>query len=194
MAFRQADDSNCLTAGRSDADLLAARVGVADAFEAFYRRHSGAVLAYVARRARDVETALDATAEVFAAAYFDRCRYRPELGSARSWLLGIARHKLADAHRRDTREWTARRKLRVDRFHYTDTALEQAEQLIDGFRDGHLRDLADLPAAERDAITARVIEGRPYQDIAIEANTAPATIRKRVSRGLQRLADGRGRA
>jgi RNA polymerase sigma factor (sigma-70 family) len=173
---------------RSDADLLAAAVGVADAFDVFYRRHYRPVLKHLANRTRDTATALDLTAEVFAAAYLGRSGFRPERGPARAWLFGIAANKLADARRRGSRELAARRKLGIERFSYTDAALEEAEAMIDA-----TQLLDGLPVLERDAVIERVINDRSYGDIAADAQVAPATIRKRVSDGLARLAQ-RGRA
>jgi RNA polymerase sigma factor (sigma-70 family) len=173
---------------RSDAELLAADEGVAEAFDVFYRRHYRQVLKHLASRTRDTALALDLTAEVFAAAYLGRSRFRSSRGPARAWLFGIAANKLADARRRGSREAAARRKLGIERFSFTDRALEEAEAMIDATQliDG-------LPARERDAVMQRVLHDRSYDEIAAEARVAPATIRKRVSDGLARLAQ-RGRA
>ena len=171
-----------LTRERDDGVLLGATFGVGDAFDVFYRRHREAVFAYLARRTSDTQTALDLTAEVFAAAYLRRERYDAERGPARAWLFGIAANKAADAWRRGRRETAARRKLGIARREYTDSALEQAEGLINAETL-----LAGLPERERDAVWARVVEDRSYPDIAADANVSPATIRKRVSQGLAAL-------
>src|SRR6476469_2627958 len=78
------------TQENSDAVLLAASVDVAGSFDVFYRRHYRQVLKYVASRTSDTATALDVTAEVFAAAYLGRMAFRPGRGPARAWLFGIA--------------------------------------------------------------------------------------------------------
>jgi RNA polymerase sigma-70 factor (ECF subfamily) len=167
----------------SDAELLAATVDVADAFGVFYSRHSAPVLKYLASRAPDTATALDVMSEVFAAAYIGRDRFEPEQGPARSWLFGIAAHKLADARRSGRREMAARRKLGIARHGYTDAALEEAEAMIDATR------LVDgLPPLERDAVLARVVHDRDYGAIAADAKVTPVAIRRRVSNGLAKLA------
>lgn len=130
----------------SDAKLLAAGdVDVADAFDVFFRRHHPSVLKYLARRVSDTATALDLSAEVFAATYLGRSRFDPELGPARAWLFGIAARTVAAAERRGRRETAARRKLGIERMAFTDAALEEAEALIDATQivDG-------LPDLERD--------------------------------------------
>jgi RNA polymerase sigma factor (sigma-70 family) len=47
--------------------------------------------------------------------------------------------------------------------------------------------LAGLPADQRDAIRARVLDDRDYDEIASELETSSLVIRQRVSRGLARL-------
>ena len=44
-----------------------------------------------------------------------------------------------------------------------------------------------LPAALRDAVGARVLQERSYEEIAGELRCSPAVVRKRVSRGLAKL-------
>ena len=44
-----------------------------------------------------------------------------------------------------------------------------------------------LPSEQRDAVRARVIEGRGYDEIAADLSCSPSLVRKRVSRGLLRL-------
>lgn len=64
-----------------------------------FDRHFDDVFAYVAfRLAGDVHAAADISQEVFVAAWGDRGRLRTP-DAARAWLLGIARHKVADHFR-----------------------------------------------------------------------------------------------
>ena len=44
-----------------------------------------------------------------------------------------------------------------------------------------------LPASERDAVRARVVEERSYSEIAGELRCSEMVVRKRVSRGLARV-------
>jgi RNA polymerase sigma factor (sigma-70 family) len=45
----------------------------------------------------------------------------------------------------------------------------------------------ELPAEQRLAVTARVVEEREYEEIAAELQISTAGVRKRVSRGLAAL-------
>jgi len=125
---------------------------------------------------------------VFAAALLASRRYRPGEAPARAWLLGIARNKLAHGRRRAATERAARRKLGMPPLTYSDEALEWVEELLDAEQRLYTNGTAALPRAEREAVVARVIEERDYDEIAAASGATPAAIRQRVSRGLAKLA------
>lgn len=73
-----------------------------------HRRYLGTVLNYVSARLGPGPEAEDVTAEVFGAAFasLHKCPRQPareEHDPARAWLLGIARRKVVDVHRRRKR-------------------------------------------------------------------------------------------
>jgi RNA polymerase sigma factor (sigma-70 family) len=171
----------------SDAVLLAGTCADADAFAAFYRRYEHLILGYLLRRTRNPEVAADLTAEVFASALRAAGRYRPESATAVGWLLTIAERTLASSLRRGRVEARARRRLGIrDAVIFTGEDLERIETLAS--LDGHGLALLDgLPADQRQAVRARILDERSYQDIAGELQTSELVIRKRVSRGLSTL-------
>jgi RNA polymerase sigma factor (sigma-70 family) len=180
-----------VTQSCSDDELLTA--GGPDGFALFYRRHVDSILRYFARSTRDSELAADLTAEAFAAALAAKRRFKPGGPPARAWLFGIASRKLADYHRRGYAEDRARRRLRMERVEPTDADLRRIETLA---ADAEVISLVEeLPADQRRAVTARVVEERGYGEIARELEVSPAVARKRVSRGLAavraRLREGR---
>jgi len=83
-------------------DDLALRLVVGDmrAFEALYDRHAGAGFALACRLVGDPATAEDVIQEAFLSIWRDRAGYRRELGSFRTWALGIIRHKAPQGVRR----------------------------------------------------------------------------------------------
>lgn len=172
----------------SDDDLLVAARRQPDAFGAFYERHARAVLAFLVGMTGDRDLALDLTAEVFAAALASVGRYRPGEAPAMSWVIGIAQKKVAETRRGRARAFAARRKLNMPRLAFTDADIERVEEILDAERTGYMGRMADLSADERHAVTARVIDERDYSDVAAAVGTSEATIRKRVSRGLAKLA------
>ena len=168
----------------SDAELLAASAKDPDSFARFYDRYEAAVAGYFMRRTRDPELAADLTAEVFAAALASAARYRPHAPAA-VWLFTIARNKLAKSVRRGRVESSARERIGFSAIELQEDTLARLT-VADGER--WVAELLErLPAEQRDAIRARVLEERPYDEIARRLQTSELVIRKRVSRGLATL-------
>ena len=158
----------------------------ASSFELFYDRHFERVLAFFARRTLDPELAADLTAETFAAVLVARGgATRRQAGAASSWLFGIAYHKLADAQRQGYADDRARRRLGIERIELTDDDIARIDRL--GETDAVAQLVQELPADQREAITARVIHEREYDEIARELQLSETVVRKRVSRGLAAL-------
>jgi RNA polymerase sigma-70 factor (ECF subfamily) len=174
---------------RSDETLLAALDEEPEAFAEFYRRHVTALLGYFVRRTRDPELAADLCAETFAAALAGAHRFRPERGPAIAWLYGIARRQLAHARRRGAVEDRARRQLGMAPLALTDEALERIDALATAEASATALHAAldSLPADQREALEARVVDERGYDEIALAARTSASVVRKRVSRGLAGL-------
>ncbi len=102
-----------------------------------------------------------------------------------SWLFGIAHHKLIDAHRTGRAEDRARRCLGLEPIGLYDAEIERIDALTD---EAHVLELLEeLPSEQRDAIRARVLDDRDYDDIARDQEASSTVIRQRVSRGLKCL-------
>jgi RNA polymerase sigma-70 factor (ECF subfamily) len=177
----------------NDAELVAAiarRDGAA--FSVFYRRHLSPVLAYLMRQTGDRELSADLAAEVFAVVLLHAGRYRPQSDTALPWVIGIARRKLLMSLRRGRIEAKARRRVGMEPVQLDDVDLMRVERMAD-VGAGRVEQLLErLPAAEREAIQARVVEEQDYREIAARLSCSEMVVRKRVSRGLQRLRDELG--
>jgi RNA polymerase sigma factor (sigma-70 family) len=173
----------------TDEELLARHD--ADSFAEFYRRHVRRLAGWLMRMTGDAEVAADLTAETFAAALVGRRRYDPERGAPATWLYGIAVHKLHDWRRRGTAEDRARRRLRMERIELDRGDVAEFERL--GSEVSVVDFLEELPREQRDALRARLLEGRDYADIADAAGVSEAAMRKRVSRGVALLRGRLGR-
>jgi len=173
------------TTSKDDELLVQSAAGDPDAFVAFYRRHLGAMLGFFLRRTGDPELTADLTAEVFAAALLAAERYRPGERPALAWLYGIAAHKLADSRRRGRVEDQARRHLALEPLSIDDADLARVEEMADPGAAGSA--VLALPAAQRDAVLARVVHERSYAEIADQMRCSEMLVRKRVSRGLRAL-------
>lgn len=170
----------------SDAELLAAADTDVDAFAVFYRRHVGWVLRVSARRTGSAEHAADLTAEVFASALLAAGRFRADRGAANNWLFGILLNKLAGFERRGAVERRGRRRLRMREPSLTS---DEFERFVSEVPAGPsvLGLLDRLPAVQRAAVHARVIDERSYAELAAELRISEVNARKRVSRGLAAL-------
>jgi RNA polymerase sigma factor (sigma-70 family) len=171
----------------SDEELLEIALGDARAFGVFYDRHEVAVLAFFRRASGRAELAADLTGEVFAAALASLDAFRQDLGSARAWLFGIARHELAQSYRRGRVEAQARRRLGMEPIMLSDDDLQRIDELGQSASLDSLALLESLPAEQRAAVRGRVIEDRDYEDLATEFGCSEMVVRQRVSRGLRLL-------
>ena len=68
--------------------------GDAKAFEALYDRLQGGIYRYALRMTGSPATAEDVTQEVFLSLINDRCEYEQSRGAVKSYLYGMARHRL----------------------------------------------------------------------------------------------------
>jgi RNA polymerase sigma factor (sigma-70 family) len=166
----------------TDETLLAS--GEPEAFAVFYDRHAATLLGYFARRTGDPEVAADLTAETFASAIVALAWYSAERGAAIAWLYTIASRRLADYQRRGAVERRMRRALALERPPLNGEDAEQIQLLGESVAASLL---AGLPADQHDAVAGHVVEDRDYADLASAARTSEVAVRKRVSRGLERL-------
>jgi RNA polymerase sigma factor (sigma-70 family) len=172
-----------------DASLIL-RIALGDdrAFEAFYARYQPAIVGFHLRRAGSRELAFDLAAETFATVLVVAARFDPAGGSPAGWLFGIAANKLRESMRRGRVEHAARRHLGMQPVAIDDHDLARVDELASlGDEHAILDLLHDLPATQRDAILARVVDEQPYAAIAADLECSEAVVRKRVARGLHAL-------
>ncbi len=116
------------------------------------------VYGYLLSRCRDVALAQDLTAEAFLAAVTAARRAPGPVSTG--WLIGVARHKLADHWRRQERE---QRNLRL-----AHSEQHEADDPWDSALDAVLaRQVLDqLGVHHRAALTLRYLDGLPVNDVA----------------------------
>lgn len=174
---------------KTDAELLrrAAR-GDDDAFADFYRHYLPLVVGFHLRRTGRPELAFDLAAETFAAVVTGLSRFDPDRAPAAAWLFGIAKNKLAMSLRAQRVENDARLRLGREPLVLEDAALERITELGGRASEADLLvALSDLPESQRTALTARVINERPYAEIAAEMACSQSVVRQHVHRGLRGL-------
>jgi RNA polymerase sigma factor (sigma-70 family) len=170
-----------------DAELIArAARGDKATFNKVYATYLPLVLRWCLRETRDRELAADLSAEVFAAAMVSSHRYRRDSGTVAAWLIGIATNKLRESRRRKRIEDSARRRLKLEPVLLTDADLELVDELV-GVDERLQALIHELPPEQRNALVARVIDERPYNEIAAELQCSESVVRQRVSRALRTL-------
>jgi RNA polymerase sigma-70 factor (ECF subfamily) len=169
----------------TDAELIERARSDPAAFRTLYDRYAGRIHRYHLRRTRHDEAALDLTAETFAQAWVSRLRFADAAGgSAGPWLYGIARHVLLVSVRRGRLERRACERLGVmEALDRPPATVAPQERWLDGLDEA----LADLPAAQREALVLRVVADLGYDEIADHLSTTEEAARARVSRGLTTL-------
>ena len=103
------------------------------------------------------------------------------------WLLTIARNTLLASVRSGVVADDARRRLGAEPLVLDDQALERIEYLAGLDLPPLEQMLEGLPKDLRDAVVARVLDEREYDEIAAQLGCSQQVVRKRVSRGLTRL-------
>ncbi len=186
------DDVAPRAGASTDGELLErTRAGDHDAFGVLYERRHELVLAFLLKRTRDPEVAMDLMAETFAAALVALAGRPPAIaGSAAPWLLTIARNALVDSYRRGSVEGAARRRLALEPVQISDSDVERVLRVA-AETDLLLRLSEELPADQFDALRAHVLDERGYDEIARELACSPAVVRKRVSRAIATLRQAR---
>jgi len=167
----------------SDAELF--RADDADAFAEIYDRYVRQVFSWA--RARVGEHAADLTAEVFARAWLSRRRFRArDDAPALPWLLGIGQNVLRDSLRKRRIEDSARRRLGLPRGIAPDSDLEAVDERL-SLPETARHAVASLSEGDRELLQLRVVEERPYREIAARLRCTPQAARLRVSRLLRQL-------
>lgn len=150
-------------------------------FEALYRAHGRALLAYALRRVDRAEDAADVVAETMLVAW----RRLPDVPAgerARLWLFGVARRVLANQRRGGRRRDRLGERLRTEVHRLVgDHALAVETNLVVATA------LARLDADDRDILRLTSWEGLQPGDIAVVLGVPAATARTRLHRARQRL-------
>jgi len=161
-------------------------LGVGDPAPVFGRlfdAHAASLQRYLARRVGD-DAANDLVAETFLVALRRRESYRPELGTARSWLYGIATNLLRHHVRSELRGLRATARLAAsDELSTAAHDGRVAERVDAQVRAGQLAGaLAKLSAADRDTLLLVSWAGLEPSEVAEALGVPPGTVRSRLHR------------
>ena len=185
--------------GYGDAALWqAAAAGEHAAFGQLFDRHATAVYNYLYRRTADWSAAEDLTAAVFLQAWRRRGEVVFDRDSALPWLLGVARLQLRNATRSRARYLAALSQVgreAVTAADLADPADLVARRLDDAQQVRRLRAaIIRLPRTQREVIELCVYAGLDQQAAALSLGVPVGTVKSRLHRARQRLANELGSA
>jgi RNA polymerase sigma-70 factor (ECF subfamily) len=157
----------------------ASRATARQAFAEVAEEHLDDVFGYLAYLTRDRSTAEDLVGATFEKALRLWERFDPGRGSARTWLLGIARTTALDWFRAE-----ARRRRREE-------AAAVPERVDEAFAEGLSPELetalATLSAGEREVVALRIVLELDGEAAARVLGISPTAVSTRLSRALKRL-------
>lgn len=145
-----------------------------------FRQHRQSVYRYLLRRTSDPDEAEEITQRVFvdATVAFSRAEFRPD--SILAWLYTVAERRLIDDLRRrsNTAEIVRQFSHRATSHppHYGFAVAETLRAAI-----------AELPTEQRLVVVMKILEGRPFAEIASSLGSTEAACKMRFSRALRTL-------
>ena len=166
---------------------LAARLvdGDESALEAVYDRWSALVHTYALRALQDVHDAEEVTQQVFISAWRSRHTLTPSPSALPAWLIGIARHTVADI-----RAARARDAERVAAVATAPGALDDGTSAADDEIADRLvvrQAVEELPDPRRTIMLLAFWEQRSHAEIAETVGLPLGTVKSHVRRGLVKL-------
>jgi RNA polymerase sigma-70 factor (ECF subfamily) len=175
--------------GTSFPELLArTRDGDASAFAAIWRQFQPSLLRYLKITTRDA--AEDVASETWASVTASITRFDGDEAAFRAWLFTVARRRAIDHFRSEAR----RPSVPVDPVvlgHASPASSEPdpGEATVSTIAlESALELMAELPQAQREAVTLRVIAGLDVVHVAAIMGKRPGTVRVLAHRGLRALA------
>lgn len=172
----------------SDADLLR-RIAQGDehALGVLYDRFGATVFALASRVVGQQADAEEVTMETFSQVWRDAPKFDAGRGSVAAWLCIIARSRSLDLVRSHSRRQRLTETAAREPVEETVTGM----QVLDEERRRHVGlALAELPAAQREAIELAYYQGLSQSEIADRLQQPLGTIKTRMRAGMQKLREG----
>lgn len=154
-------------------------------FSVAYEECFPIVRRYTLVRVADQAAAEDLVAETFERALRGWHSFQHR-SAARTWLLGIARHVIADYHRSAGKETAGLQQMAGEKTRLDVPSAEEIVQRRDEL--DALRQVVDrLGEAERDLLALRYVAELPFREIGAVLGVQEVTVRVRLHRVLARL-------
>jgi RNA polymerase sigma-70 factor (ECF subfamily) len=187
------DVGDALSGMRDSPEQRLARIGAGDkqAFAELYDATAPRVFGLIRRLLVDPAQAEEVTQEVYLEIWQTASRYRPERGSAISWMLTMAHRRAVDRIRASqaSRDRDAKVGIREYDREY-DAVAEHVELSVEGQR--VKRALAGLTELQRQAVELAYFGGLSHSEIAARLHVPLGTVKTRIRDGMIRLRDALG--
>lgn len=148
-----------------------------------FRRHYEQVYRFLRRRTESDEAAEDLAQAVFADAAARLRHLEHEGPPVLAWLYTVARRRLIDSAREVARGPGRLASLDEARAHAVVPTPVYGDQLARAIATA----VVSLPDGQRQVVVAKLLEGRPFAEIAGRLDLTEAACKMRFSRGLQAL-------
>ncbi len=149
-----------------------------------YEDHGSLVYTYC-RRQLGPETGRDVTQEVFTSAWRARHRFDPERGSIRAWLMGIAKNRVVDQYRMQSR-----RPQIADGIEVADREDNGSDRIqVDRIGDRMIlaSALSELNDRARTVVELSFFHQLTHPEIAAQTGLPLGTVKSDIRRSLQKL-------
>ena len=187
------DVGDALSGMRDTPEHRLARIAEGDrrAFAELYDATSARLYGLIRRLLIDPAQAEEVTQEVYLEIWQTAARYKPERGSAVSWMLTMAHRRAVDRVRASqaSRDRDARIGIRDYDREY-DQVAEHVEITMEGAR--VKRALEGLTELQRQAVELAYFGGFTHTEIAAQLHVPVGTIKTRIRDGMIRLRDAMG--
>ena len=150
------------------------------AVEEVYRSYRGHVYRFLLRKTGDPHEAEELTQRVFVDAATALNKEAPPPDSLLAWLYAIAERRYVDDIRRRI---VARRGLLLLRRSEEAPDLAYSQEITDALREA----IGRLPDGQRTIIVMKVLEGRPFAEIAAKLGLTEAACKMRMSRAIAQV-------
>lgn len=177
-----------MTAGGAQLEDLLGLVASGDrgAFADLYDRTSARVYGMVLRVLRDQGYSEEVTQEVYLQVWREARNFRPDRGSAVSWLLTIAHRRAVDRVRSERS--ASDRDTRYGVRELVEITAGVEEEVLSRENGRRAREcLGALTALQAQAVSLAFYEGFTYREVAERLTVPLPTVKSRIKDGLKRL-------
>lgn len=147
--------------------------------EKAFRAHRRQIYSFLLRKTGDPSSAEELTQRVFVDATFALARPETAPRSLLGWLYAVADRRLIDELRRRTREARFVEMSVAD----STTANEYPSTVASAIKHA----VEQLPAEQRRVVVMKVLEGRPFAEIALSFGISEPACKMRFSRAIRRV-------